>query len=716
MNSWFKLCTLGSFVGLDPPRTLQAAIAMAPVLTSSDPSASQVSLKSNLNPPLAVQNGAGGKEEHAPAPASTATVDQPKKTNPATLPPKQDNLKVVPPPGDPGTPPTSSAQAVHGSQEPRTTNPSKLPGPNQSDSGANGNANHGAGSSLQNDSRQKQDTAINNANSGKTGNSNLPLVLKQTTGNVLPNLDPSNMSPEQMSHLVDALATSGVNPPTTVQRPDGQNQVLYGGVPSSRASEQPNQGSSIAPVQLSVKPLHESATTPSIAGVPINGPLGVSTLSAPNTNPLGHLSFPNTPADPPTSSSPQGSGQPAPEQQKNPPGDTPTLVNVESPNPPPPVPLATTLSVASHAVVVGPSGVHIDGSKIEPHGGPVTVSGGVAINHGNGVVLGKQIYHLPSPKPAPATNVAGHSVVPVAYGAVVNGHTIAAGANPITISGVPIHVDSSNSIHVAGIPYRLPTVKPAMSTTLPNGAAAVMLPSAVSIHGTTLSVGASAALISGTAVSLDSSSNLIYEPTALALPSDTTPPPLNPEIGAGQTNRVSEHPIVPLTHDISSGAATTVTPDASPITISLGSSTTPVAGANSVPLAPPLALASTIPSGGDVISGNEIATIYPNSTMTSGAADTTMAVSSQVSSTITTESSSFSQGGYPTGGLGAGKPPGARSSSSSPATFSTTAGTQGAPPINPQTFTAEASHTKDGSRFPAQGAMIAMIVAMMGLV
>jgi hypothetical protein len=100
-------------------------------------------------------------------------------------------------------------------------------------------------------------------------------------------------------------------------------------------------------------------------------------------------------------------------------------------------------------------------------------------------------------------------------GAYINNAFVTPDAAPVTISGTPVFVDSSNRIHVGGSSYNLPSFSADPPMTSVNGAVALPLPNEVAIDGTTLSAGGSSLTISGAAVFLDSSDNLVlHEPLA----------------------------------------------------------------------------------------------------------------------------------------------------------------------------------------------------------
>lgn len=293
--------------------------------------------------------------------------------------------------------------------------------------------------------------------------------------------------------------------------------------------------------------------------------LGGNGDPAPGTNP----SLPNDPKQP--NNAMGGSG------------DSGEVDPSSSPSDPTTDPPQTTISVGDHAVVVGTSGVQVDGVKVKPEGPPATVSGAVAINQGNSIVIANQIVSMSTPT-APATTIFGHAISPLADGVSVDGTVIAPGAAAVAISGTSVSIDASNHIYLGGISYLLPTANPAPSTTLTNGAVAIPLTNGVSIFGTTLTAGAPAVSVLGTAVSLDSSYNLIWGGTAQALPF-ATPMPL---IG-GHVTTVDGQVVQPLSDGVSI-AGTSLTAGAPPIVvsgtrISLGASAL-VIGTSTIPIDP----------------------------------------------------------------------------------------------------------------------------------
>ena len=227
----------------------------------------------------------------------------------------------------------------------------------------------------------------------------------------------------------------------------------------------------------------------------------------------------------------------------------------------------TTMLLAGHTVVVGPSDVRVDNVEVRPNQAPASVSGVAAINQGNSIVVASQILHLPVPTEQATTTIAGQAVVPIANGVLVQGIPVT-GASPVIISGTTFSVDDSR-LYLGSKSYKLPTAN-AAKVTLVNGVVALPISNAVSIYGTTLTVGAPAATLSGTTVSLDSASNLIFNGTAQALPSS---PQTTSELG--QVTTINDMAVRLLPSGISV-AGTTLTPGAPAITtsgtsVSLGS-------------------------------------------------------------------------------------------------------------------------------------------------
>lgn len=279
-----------------------------------------------------------------------------------------------------------------------------------------------------------------------------------------------------------------------------------------------------------------------------------------------------------------------------------------------------TISLGSHAVVAGPSAVHVDGVQVNPNQAPASISGGAALNQENSIVVASQIFHLPASTEHLSTAIAGQTVIPVANGLSIQG-VFVTGTSPIVISGTTVSVDKSY-LYIGSKSYPLPTTNLAPVTTLVNGAVAIPLSNAVSIYGTTITAGAPAATLFGTAISLDSSSNIIFDGTARALPSfsKTTSP-------IAQTTTINNVGVELLASGISV-AGTILTPGAPPITasgspISLGSTLLAI-GITSIPVSfgKPQALITTV--GGQAITAAATAAKVGSVTLSPGARGTTV--------------------------------------------------------------------------------------------
>lgn len=321
-----------------------------------------------------------------------------------------------------------------------------------------------------------------------------------------------------------------------------------------------------------------------------------------------------------------------------------------------------TISLGSHAVVAGPSAVHVDGVQVNPNQAPASISGGAALNQENSIVVASQIFHLPASTEHLSTTIAGQTVVPVANGLSIQG-VFVTGTSPIVISGTTVFVDKSY-LYIGSKSYPLSTANLAPVTTLVNEAVAIPLSNAVSIYGTTITAGAPAATFPGTAISLDSLSNIIFDGTAQALPSfsKTTSP-------IAQTTTVNNVGVELLPSSISV-AGTISTPGAPPITasgspISLGS-TILATGINTIPVSfgKPQALITTV--GGQAITAAATAAKVGSVTLSPGARGTTVGgtlVSPGLGSGLVIRSKTVvlgaptgSLGGLITGGFGSGVP------------------------------------------------------------
>ena len=324
------------------------------------------------------------------------------------------------------------------------------------------------------------------------------------------------------------------------------------------------------------------------------------------------------------------------------------------------IPTETTISLGGHVVVAGLSGVHVDSVEVNPSQPPASISGGAAINQGDSIVVASQIVHLPTLTQQSPTVIAGQTVIPIANGVSVQGKSVT-GTTPVVLSGTTVSVHKSH-LYIGSKSYPLPTANPAPVITLANGAIALPMSNAVSIYGTTLTADAPAATVSGAAVSLDFSSNLIFDGTAQALPAFPQPTLQTEEITT--INNVA----VQLLPTGISVAGTTLIPGAPPVTasgslVSLGSTVLAI-GTNSVPVSfgTPQSLMTTI--GGQVVTAAPSAVEIGSVTLSPGAPGTTLAgtlvslgssgsliVGSQ---TVVLGGATGSLGGLTIGGFGSG--------------------------------------------------------------
>ena len=327
-----------------------------------------------------------------------------------------------------------------------------------------------------------------------------------------------------------------------------------------------------------------------------------------------------------------------------------------------PIRTGTTISLGSHVVMADPAGVHVDGVEVNPSQPPASISGGAAIKEGNSVVIASQILHLPILTYPSTTVIGGQTVVPIANGVLIQGTSVTS-TSSVVIFGTTVSVDKSH-LYIGSKSYLLPTTYPRPVTTLVNGAVALPMSNAVSIYGTTLTAGAPAATISGAAVSLDSSSNLIFDGTIQVLPSFSQPTPKT-----DQFTKVNSVPIQLLPTGISV-AGTTLTPGGPPITasgslVSLGSTVLAVGTSSvSVSFGTLKSLITTI--GGQVVTAAPSAVKIGSVTLSPGAPGTKLGGTSVSlgssgslvvgSQTAVLGAPTGSLGGLIVGGFGSGAP------------------------------------------------------------
>ena len=168
-----------------------------------------------------------------------------------------------------------------------------------------------------------------------------------------------------------------------------------------------------------------------------------------------------------------------------------------------------------------------------------------------------------SQKPSRPTTVNGQLAEPLNNGISIAGFTVTPNAAPITADGTRIFLGSSALVvGSVSVPIILPPVplKPGQATSL-NGHIVQPLTEGVSIAGQTLTPGASPITISGTPISLGPSSLIIGSSSfAVTMPRQSWIP--------GQVTTINGQVIQPLTNGGISINGITLTPGASPITIS----------------------------------------------------------------------------------------------------------------------------------------------------
>jgi len=172
-------------------------------------------------------------------------------------------------------------------------------------------------------------------------------------------------------------------------------------------------------------------------------------------------------------------------------------------------PSAAHFPVADDPVVAGSSPVLSQGSSSKQDESLAAAAGVAYFSHGSVDGNERASVQLPPTSKDHFTSIAGYAIKAITDGVSIHGTSITVGAAPITISGTPISVGSFRQVYLDGTPHQLPSPSPAPSLTLANGAVAVPLQNGVSIYGTTLEPGAPAITASGNAISLGDSGDLI---------------------------------------------------------------------------------------------------------------------------------------------------------------------------------------------------------------
>ena len=445
------------FTGLDPPRTLQRAVAM---VTPASPAA-------NHDPTITPD-----PVQPVPTLPVKTNAEQPVK---ATGDPSQ-NKNLVPPPeavpsgsgsaSDPspvnGVPPTSTPGVY-----PQKGDPSKAPAePPAVDSGSD-NIAHPPAASQQNGEDPKQRTDPKAKGSGP---SDLPAAkppasstTDQQSGHGQ-EADPNKVSPEKQSQLDDAgpSPASNADPNPAQANSNSQGSENVNPVPQPQPNDNTPSQSGESNVGTTSIHLGSSNTQPSSAEASpvLEIPGGLTLTQAPkNANAYvvaGTTLLPGSPAAiiSGTSYSLASSGA--------------LVVGAST------MPLATAGAVAGQIAAPGalwagnvpftplPGGSAIVGSSTFSLSGPaITSSGSVLSLASGGLVVGTSTYAFATPASNPAASlttqqvpvttalvVAGQSFTANPSGFSINETTISAGGPGVTLSGTPVSLDRSGNLAV----------------------------------------------------------------------------------------------------------------------------------------------------------------------------------------------------------------------------------------------------------------------------
>ena len=326
----FFNCSAGWLSAYDPPKTLVPAAFMAPPSSSDDAAVT-------ILPSVPDPSGLDTDSTQPPAPASTPKPDSPIQTLP---PSSRQGPSLVPTVSDLAKPIASTAGAA----------PTAL--------GSSGSIN-------------QNDIDIDHSSQGEPPEKSIG--SKQNTN---PSFDPELSSDPQ---LVQSSRKS-VDPGSAVHSVDPETTDMY---------NNPTPGfdpSNVSPNQMSQ--IHD-ALGPDIQSMasPVNNPSPVR-------------------QDPQSGASTSDAGDLNAKKPSSLPG------SVWSTNDRPPAAAVSTVSDGGHAIVIGPSAVHVDGSEVKPQGAPVTIASAAVINQGNTLILGDQIYQIPTATlaAAAATTIVGHAV------------------------------------------------------------------------------------------------------------------------------------------------------------------------------------------------------------------------------------------------------------------------------------------------------------------
>lgn len=292
------------------------------------------------------------------------------------------------------------------------------------------------------------------------------------------------------------------------------------------------------------------------------------------------------------------------------------------------------------------NGVFIAGATLTPGAPPITVLGTAIAVGLSGLIIGSSTVPLPTVFPQPAvpanaatyepTTIIGQAAQSVSNGISIAGATLVPGAPPITISGTPVFVGSSDLVIGSSI-VPLAAVFPPITTNAPqyqpttiNGEKAQLLSNGdISIAGTTLTAGASAITVSGTPMSVGSS-NLIIGSSTIPLAA-AFQPQVAPNTAVYQPTTINGQKAQLLPNGVSI-AGSTLTPGAPAITIS----GTPISIGSTglvIGTGTPIPLTNAFPSQIITTIANQAITILPTAVEIAGATLTPGAPAITISST-----------------------------------------------------------------------------------
>ena len=467
LDPWWSACTDAFyFTGLDPPRTLQRAVAMvtpASPAANTDPTVTpdpaqpvpNLPVKTDAGPPAQATGDPSENNNHVPPP-QTVPSGNGRASDPSPIngvPPSPTLKEADPQQGE-------SSKAPDGSPavDPGMNNNVHQPAPSQ----------HDGGDPQQGTDPKANDPEPNDSGSKGSGSNDSPADLQSGHGQQEP--DPKKVSVDQQSQLNGALAPA----PSSASISDSNAAQANSNTESQLGSQNPklapqpptNDGTSSqsgdSSVGTNILPLGSSTNQPSEseASPVLNIPGALTLIQAPNDHNAylvaGSTLLPGSPAAliSGTSYSLASSGA--------------LVVGTST------ILLATAGAVAAQIAAPGAlwagnvpftplsGGSAIVGSSTLSLSGPaITSSGSVLSLASGGLVVGSSTYAFARPAPNPAASVTTQEV-PITTALVVagqsftgnpsafsiNGTTISASGPGITLNGTPVSLDGSGNLAV----------------------------------------------------------------------------------------------------------------------------------------------------------------------------------------------------------------------------------------------------------------------------